>query len=200
MPVKGYLARVKVSGTPVTMTAEPTTNTVTNLVYQITNVAKRVIPLDEPVVVKVGGTPVTTGFTVCKLNGKVTFDTNASRVVTIDSKYHPMSVAAEAKEFSVTINTELLDATKFASGGYVEKQAGLQSLEGSITEFYSIDRFFEDSLVAGSTVVVELYPDGTNPISAFVKITSSEIGASISELVEESISFESTNKALIAYI
>lgn len=199
MAIKGYLARVKVSGSPVAMTAEATTAT-GNQVYQITNAAKRVLPYSNSITVKVGGVATTTGFTINRLNGKITFDTVLVRTVTVDGFYLPTTVAAEAKEFSVTLNTDILDATKFTSGGYKESAAGLNSAEGSISEFFSLDRYFEDSLVAGSPIVVELYPDGTNPISMFAYVTSSEIGGAVADLVEESISFESTGVGNIAYI
>ncbi len=199
MAIKGNLARVKVSGTAVSMTAEATTNVVTNTVYQITNASKRVMPKDAVITVKVGGAPVTTGFTINRLNGKITFDSASVRVVTVDGFYLPMSVAAEANEFTTTLNADLLDATRFTDEGWLVKQQGLKSAEGSITEFFEINQYFATQLTAGNVVVVELYPDGTNPISMFALITSSEINAAVADLVTNSISFESTDSGLISY-
>lgn len=198
--IQGYKARVKVGGTPVAMTDEATSVITANTVYQITNAAKRVFPLDAAIIVKVGGDPVSTGFTIDRLTGKIIFSTSSVRTVTVSGTYVPISVVTEANEFSVNLNAELIDTTRFVSSGYVEKTSGLKSAEGSISEFYDTNYIFEDKLTAGSDVFVEVDPDGSNSIIMFAKIVSSETSAGIKDAVTTSISFESVGNANISYI
>jgi hypothetical protein len=68
----GKKALVKISGTATAMTAEATTTT-DDQNYQITDTAKRILPLDATIVVDDNGTPTVESYTLNRLNGTVTF-------------------------------------------------------------------------------------------------------------------------------
>ena len=79
MPIRGYKALVKAQSSAVAMTNEATTMSGGDTIYTITNAAKRTLDIDTPVIVKVGGSAVTTGFAIDYLSGVIIFATAASR-------------------------------------------------------------------------------------------------------------------------
>jgi len=193
MALQGHKALVKVAGTPITTTAEPTT-TSDDKNYQITNTAKQIIAYTSTPIVYDDGVLTTEAYTVNKVDGLVTFATvDAIRgPITFDYSYVPMNQAAEAHEFSYTANAELLDKTPFLSEWLVKEQ-GLKSGSGSISDFDVIDNYFADSLVAGTVVVIELYPASTiNPIRAFGVLATTEIAAAVAGIQDTSVSFETS--------
>jgi hypothetical protein len=196
MAVQGYLARVKVSGTATAMTDEPTTAT-GNISYQITNAAKRVLTL-ETIVVEDGGVPTVEDYTIDRLNGIILFESAVARVITVTGNYFPMSVAAEANEFSLNLSANNNDVTRFIDDGYIRREQGLKSADGSISEFYLVDAYFANKLISGDPVVLELYPDGTEKISLFALLNSDEIASVVDGVVTSSVSFESTKDTYIS--
>jgi hypothetical protein len=200
----GRKALIKVGGTAVTMTAEATTlqsggGITVNTQYKITDVTKQIIDINSAITVLVGGSPVTTGFTVDTLNGTVIFDTSSVRTVTVTGKYVPTSTAAECHEFSLKINGETIDVTKFGDD-FLTKIQGMKSAEGSLSKWFTTDRYFSNALVAGSPVVIEIYPQDTlNPDRIWAVLTGDEVSAAVDGATDVSVSFESTNKMLMSY-
>jgi hypothetical protein len=196
----GRKALIKVGGNPVSMLDEPTTNTVTNLEYQITNTSKRIIDMNSSITVEVGGVAVSSGYTVNTLTGTVIFDTAAVRTVTVTGYYIPMSTAAECKEWSNTINGEMVDTTAFQAD-WNSRIQGLKMAEGSLSRWLTVDTYFFDALVSGKPVVIELFAQDTlNPDRMWAIINSTEMSAVIDGANEEAVSFESTNKMLMSYV
>lgn len=204
MAYAGRKALVKVAGTTVTMTAEATTllsgaGITVNTQYQITATTKQIIDINSTITVLVAAVPVTTGFTIDTLQGIIIFDTPAIRTVTVTGKYVPTSTAAECKEWSNTINADMLDVTKFQDDWLV-KQQGLKSCEGSLSRWLTIDTYFFDALIAGLPVVIEMYAQDTlNPDRVWAILNSVEMSAAVDGALEEAVSFESTNKMLASY-
>lgn len=204
MAYSGRKALIKVGGTAVTMTAEATTvqsggGITANTQYKITNVTKQIIDINSAITVLVSAVPVTTGFTVDTLNGTVIFDTSSVRTVTVTGKYVPTSTAAECHEYSLTINGETIDVTKFGDD-YVRKIQGMKSAEGSLSSWFNVDRYFSTALLSGLPVVIEIYPQDTlNPDRVWGVLTGEEISSAVEGAVDASVSFESTNKMLMSY-
>lgn len=196
MAVQGYLARIKVSGTATALTDEPTTDLGDGR-YQITDSAKRVLTLDT-VVVEDGGVPTVESYTIDRLNGIINFGSVAVRTITVTGNYFPMSVAAEANEFSLNLSANNNDTTRFIDDGYVRREQGLKSADGTISEFYLIDAYFANKLISGDPVVLELYPDGTEKISLFAMLNSDEIASAVDGVVTSSVGFESTKDIYIS--
>lgn len=194
----GKKALIKVSGDPVAMTDEATTTT-DDTSYQITNAAKRIIPLNASVTVEDGGVLTVESYTINRLNGTITFGSaDPLRDITVSGQYLPMSTAAECREFSLTINGETIDITAFQSD-WLTKIQGLKSAEGSLSKWWETDTYFQDALIAGNPVVLELYEQSDlEPERLWVLINSSEISAAVDGAVEVSVSFESTDELLAA--
>jgi hypothetical protein len=201
----GKKALVKVAGTAVSMTDEATTviaaggGVTANTQYQITATSKQIIDINSTITVKVGGSPVTSGYTVDTLRGVVIFDTSSVRTVTVSGKYVPTSTAAECHEWSLKINQDTEDTTAFQDD-WIKKTPTLKSAEGSLSRWFNVDKYFQNALVSGLPVVIELYPQDTlNPDRVWGVLNSSEMSAAVDGASEESVSFESTNKMLMSY-
>lgn len=194
----GKKALIKVSGAAVAMADEPTT-TGDNQAYQITNAAKRIIALGAAITVEDGGAATAESYTVNRLNGTITFSTvDATRVITVTSQYVPLSVAAECHEYTLTINGEPKDVTAFQAN-WLSKIQGLKSAEGSLSRWWDIDTYFVDALTAGNPIVLELYAQSDlEPDRLWAILNSSEMSAAVDGVVEDSVSFESTDKLLAA--
>ena len=194
MPIRGYKALVKAQSSAVAMTNEATTMSGGDTIYTITNAAKRTLDIDTPVIVKVGGFPVTTGFVIDYLSGVIIFATAASRTVTVSGSYVVLSTITEAKGFSVTITRDALDTTRFQQE-FKEFEAGLLSGTANLTNNYLVNSAFFAILIAGSRKVIEYYPnDDLTPIRFYGVITNSEVIAPVDGIIEETISFQITSQ------
>lgn len=196
----GYLAKVNIVGDSVVFTDEATT-TSDNQNYIIANSAKNLWSLDSVLVVKEDATITSENYTLNRLTGSVMFNTiDAGRgVITVSGDYLPRIEVTEAHEYSLTINGETLDITKFGSS-FIQKQAGLKSAEASLTEFWNTNQYLLKDLIQGNIVVLEIFPDSTTPTEftrMFAIITSDELSVAVSDISDMSISFESTNKMVI---
>lgn len=194
----GKKALIKVSGVAVAMVDEATSTT-DNTVYQITNSAKRIIGLDASITVEDGGVTTVESYTVNRLNGTITFGSaDPLRVITVTSQYLPMSTAAECHEFSLTINGETIDTTRFQDN-WLRKIQGLKSAEGSLSKWWDTDTYFVDTLISGDPVVLELYEQSDlEPERLWAILNSSEMSTAVDGAVEDSVSFESTEELLAA--
>jgi len=189
----GRLAKVKVSGAPVPFVDEATT-TSDQLTFQISTEAKRVLDLDEEVVVKVDGVAVSSGFTVKRISGKVVFFEAETGVVTVSASYLPLSIAAECYEYSFTIDADTRETTVFGMN-HKRREPGLLSGSGSLGQWYTVDMYFINALLSGKPVVIEMYPgDTTDPDRIFALLDSDEIGAAVADSVNESVSFSTKEK------
>lgn len=191
MALRGYKALVKAQSSAVAMTNEATTMSGSNTIYTITNTAKRLIDLETPVVVNVGGSPVTSGFVIDRLNGRVIFDSSATRTVTITGAYVLTTTITEAKGFAFNATRDALDITRFQQA-YREFESGLLSGTASLTLNYLTDSVFYGLLTNGQRKIVEYYPndDITGPIRFYGLVTSNDITAPVEGIIEEAIQFQ----------
>jgi hypothetical protein len=193
--IAGKKAKVMLTGTGISMTAEATTTT-DNKNYQITNTVKRILSQTGTVVVKNGGTPVTAGtYTLNRLNGTVTFATATARTITIDATYLPTVELINAFDCSYTIEADNQDVTVFGKN-YILREQGLLDFSGSLSQ-YTIDSTYQNLLTAGNPVVLEISSnrDSAYDIRAWVILASVEESGSVDGIVEESIEFEGTTDA-----
>lgn len=199
MALQGHKAKVSVSGTELSTTAEAT-STSDNITYQITDSAKRIMSFNSEPVVKDSGVATTENYRLERVDGKIIFETaDAGRVITVDYDYFTMNDLLEANEFSVTLTNELQDITPFLSDGWLVKQYGLKSGSGTLSDFDTIDTYFFDELVLSKPVIIELYPDKTGqPIRLIGFITSDEISAAVNDPQTASIGFDSSEAIKIS--
>lgn len=137
-------------------------------------------------------------YTLNRLNGTVTYESAVSRTILISGSYLPMSTAAECREYSLTINGDPIDVTRFGDD-WLRKIQGLKSAKGSLSRWWDTDTYFVDALIAGDPVVIELYAQNDqDPDRLWAILNSSEMSAAVDGAVEDSVSFESTNELLTA--
>ena len=152
----GITAKVAISGTPVTATAEATTTT-DNKVYVITHELKRIISPLHPIIIHDNGVETEELFEIDYENGKIIFaEVDEYRVITADYKYVPITDFAEASKISVTESVETKETPRFGDT-FKRKTAIIKDAEIEIEHFDTVDTFFTDALNNGSVVFVRLY-------------------------------------------
>jgi hypothetical protein len=158
--IAGRKSLVKVTGAPVVFTDEATTGDVAHEVYTITAATKNCWDPSAAIVVKVDGVAVTTGFTVERLVGRVTFAASqGASVVTVSGSYLPLSTAAGCKEYTISRARALIDASDFDTGDWKANLAGKKDASGTLGVWYQNDSYFFDAMDADAPIVLEFYAD-----------------------------------------
>lgn len=191
MATAGRKAKVRVSGSPLTLT-DQATSTSDDLTFTITAPTKRVLAPEADITVEVDGVAADpANYDLNRLQGKVTFDSaQTGAAVTITGKYLPLSNAAEAYEFSYTLEADNQTAPVFQSDWQRRIQAKID-FTASLSQYYA-DKTFIQKLIDGNIVIVEFYINGNLDIKAWSILSSGEPSASADGLVEEAIEFEGT--------
>lgn len=132
MATAAWAAQVKMSGTSTAMTGEATTS-LGGSQYQITSASKRIIDPTAAVVVKDGGTPVSSSlYSVDRLFGIVTFSGySPSGAITVDASYLPTAAVGECTGVTVTVTADLSDVSVLESQAK-KKQSTLTDWSGSL--------------------------------------------------------------------
>lgn len=206
MSIAGYKAQVKVAGAPVPFTGAATTADAGRTRFRIDDPQRRVLDRGAPIEVRRSGDAGTTfaavpagDYTVDRLAGTVVFDAPqaAGTVVQVSGSYLALSVAAEAKEYSYTLAGNNQDATHFSGDGYTRRAQGLKDVTGSLSQWTTADRYFQDALTDGRPVVLEFYSDaGEAPeLRVWALVSSSEMSAAVDGLQETSVEWEGTYDA-----
>lgn len=194
----GYVAAVNITGISTTITAEAA-NLVSGQIYQITNVAHRV--LDRTVAISVLANavvvPAASIASIDYLTGSITFATayTVTAPVTITGAYLPMTAIASASGFTLTMTAETVDNTDFttaqSNGGFKASGYGLRTIAVNLTGFHSnINNYF--TLVTGrSEVVIQLKPSGADDAVAigFFKPKSKQQQGNVGALEQDDIDF-----------
>jgi len=101
---------------------------------------------------------------------------------------------AEIKDWSLSESADTIETTTLGDNART-KIAGLTSASGSMTAFWDeTDTSGQGALTAGSTVTLNLYPEGVTAGDTYattnVVITEKGVSTSLDGMVETSISFE----------
>lgn len=194
--IAGKKGLVKVTGAGVAFTAEAFTTLTANTKYQITNAIKRVWDRALPITIKKDGVSQAASlYTLDRLNGTVTFlaDIGGGHVITADGTYLPLSSAAEAKSFSYRLMRDLRDSTTFDSQntdqGFRRKDACLYDASGTLGQWASTDRYFENTLIQGDPIVVEIWLDraAAFDIRFWANINQQQIESVMDGLVSQTV-------------
>lgn len=106
------------------------------LVYQITDAAKRIIDPNEAVTVYQAGVDVTSTVAINYLFGQITFGVDpAPDAITIDVNYLPRHEITNAREFSVSFASDIVDTTVFNGDAARKKIQTLIDASGSLTSY-----------------------------------------------------------------
>jgi hypothetical protein len=191
----GKKAQVKVSGAAVTLTAEPTTDAGAHLVYQITNVAHRVLDPTAAITVYEDGVTSVAAHSVNRLNGTATFTVarGPAVVVTVSGMYLPLTAAIHCTEWSLNLSATNADVSDFDSAGWVERMAVSKDASGSVKSWRdTVDRTWENALIAGAPVVISLYTNSaTNPdFLVWATLNKQQVQAALKSAQTQSIDFE----------
>lgn len=192
MTLAGKVAQVKVGGTAVAVLAEATTTT-DDTNYQITDTTRRVFDPTVSVTVNDGGVPTVEAFTLNRLTGTVTFGSaNPARVITVDYSYLPVAVLAEAKEFSLSVSAAN-EADNAFGDSWVTRVQTLKDVSGSLGRWKIVDETLYNNLVNATVGLIEFYSDGADTFPrwrAWTLLSSWDMSAGVTGLIEESIDFE----------
>jgi hypothetical protein len=135
-------------------------------------------------------------YTLNRLNGTVTYSTATSRVIKVSGSYLPMTTAAYAHNASVARATDVVDVTAYGST-HRKRKATLKYASGSLSQFDVTDTTYNDALIAGVPVVLELSEDSTvEPTRYWVLLESDEVTKAIDGVQDETVTWVSYDKWL----
>src|SRR5690625_1708337 len=126
---------------PLPFTDEATVTT-DNLVYSVTDRVKRYFDRGTPIVVKRDGDVVPVSeYRVQHAGGRIHFRSEQSGPVTVSGAYITVTTAVEVREYTFTINAEVIDVTWLnpALDGFRERMAGIVDAAGTLTGFYNVN-------------------------------------------------------------
>jgi len=204
MPSAGYNSTVKITGTPTAMVDEATTNLVPDLVYQITNAARRIVDPDAPIIVKVNAVPVVGTWSFDFLFGKVTFDAPLVplAVVTISGNFLPTVDVIESRDFTVSMMRDLADTTVFKANPNRTRLALLKDANGSISHLKALLDDLDpgggvlrlyDLFSSATRKVLEVNPGGqTDFWRGWVTFDSQEVATAVADLVNATLNWQCT--------
>lgn len=194
MNLTGKDVVIKVSGQGVQAT-DLTTVTNDYKTYQIEDELRQVIAFDIPVVVKNHGIVTEEKYKVNRLNGTITFETvDDTRVITVDCTYLPLVTVAEAHVASYTEAVDIHEVPRFGDT-HKRRIPGLKYASGSLSHWDILDSTFDDALVSGKPVVIELKPSAQSKTKRlFALLESTEMSLAIDNPHEQSVSFISTDE------
>lgn len=154
----GKDADMYVTGTSTSMTDEACTEN-SGTEFQITNSAKRILDTSVAIVVKVDSVVQSSGFTVDKLFGVITFDVSqAGSTVTITGNYLPRHNVAKIQNWSLSDSKRTADTTCLQ-----DDAADTTPLERTASISFTTFSLLEDVLDAGSLTLQSIF-DADNPV------------------------------------
>lgn len=193
MSLAGKDVIIKVSGQGVVATGLATTTT-DNKTYQIADELKQVIALSTPIIVYDNGVETTEKYKVHRLTGTIEFETEKERDITIDCTYLPLAKVAEAHVASYTEAVDIHEVPRFGDT-HKRRIPGLKYASGSLSHWDILDSTFDDALVSGKPVVIELKPSAQGKTKRlFALLESTEMALAIDNPHEQSVSFISTDE------
>ncbi len=190
----GKKALVKVSGAALTLTGEATTDSGAHLVYQITNAAHRVLDPTATQTVLENGVPTAAAYTLNRLNGTVTFAIarGGGVAVTITGFYLPLSTAISGTEWTLTLDGTNADVSEFGDI-WVERLPLTKDASGSVKSWRdTVDRTWENALIAGAPIVLALYTNSTGSpdFLVWVMLNKQQVQAALKSAQSQSIDWE----------
>lgn len=197
--IAGRKSLVKVTGAATDFTDEATTGEATHKIFTITATAKNCWDPNQAVVVKVDGIEVTTGFSIERLVGRVTFTASqGASVITVSGKYLPLSTAAGCREYTINRARALIDVTDFdVVDDFKKNLAGKKDASGTLGVWYQNDSYFFDAMDADAPIVLEFYADRNSAFTmrAWTNLTKCGISSAQDSAVDHPIEWSGTQDA-----
>jgi predicted secreted protein len=197
--IAGRKSLVKVTGDATNFADEATTGEATHKIFTITAATKNCWDPSAPITVKVDGAAVTTGFTVERLVGRVTFAASkGASVVTVSGKYLPLSTAAGCREYTINRARALIDVSDFdVVDDYKKNLAGKKDASGTLSVWYQNDSYFFDAMDSDAPIVLEFYADRGSAFTmrAWTNLTKCGISSAQDSAVDHPIEWSGTQDA-----
>lgn len=191
----GYVATIKLTGTPTTMTAEAC-SLVSGKTYKITSATKSIIDPATALVVLDNAVDHTADvLSVDYVMGRVTFKSayTVTAPVTVTGKYLPTTAIASAQSFTLTMTAEATDTTDFATaqanGGQRTFVQGLQTVSMEVKGFQNATNAWRTKLNARTPIVIDISPDGggLSIMRGFFDVTTQNLSGTVGNIENESI-------------
>lgn len=197
MAISGAIGAIyKASGTSATFTNAPMTNTGDNKRYKITDATKAYWDTTAALTVKVDGVTVTSGFTVEYAGGNVVFDASqGASVVTVTGKSFTVAAIGGGYNWSVDIESELVECTDFNSSGFKKYTPITSGFSGSFETYWSSGENFSE--LGNQLLVLVLYTDNTankNRYEGYAIISANNVENPVDGLVTDNCDFTGTGK------
>lgn len=198
MALQGYQAEVKVSGAPVSFTAEPMVSDDKALEFLITDHNKQIWDRSATIAVERSTDGETWAavaeqeYQLNRLEGKVTFfEAQEGSVIRVSGQYVPVTKAAGAYEYTYTLESENQTIPEFNSS-FMKRVQGKKDITGSLAKWFDMSSLFMESLQQAKPVVLEFFAADKNQpdMRVWALLSSVEISASQESVMEESIEFE----------
>jgi hypothetical protein len=145
---------------------------------------------DTPVVVKVDGETVTSGFTLEHAGGVVVFDADPEGEVTVSGKYLTVEKAGGFYNWSLDLSAEMAETTAFGDP-WKKFTPTVKEASGSAECYWGDERFFD---ALGSRVVIALYVDdregSKQRYEGFARISSDGVTVDMTDVIKETIDFQ----------
>src|SRR5690554_4463225 len=185
MAKPGKHARIRImSSTSTPFSNEATTPDVTNTIYTIDDRDKKYWDRDVPVVVERNGNPVPINeYRVQHAGGRIYFweAQDPGDTITVSGSFVSVVIAAECREYTITIEAEMNDVTVFESDGWRERLPGIGGASGTVSGFYNINNLFTERLLTQKPLILELQTDKDDPeiFALYVVLENQELTAAV---------------------
>lgn len=194
----GYLAEIKVEGTPVPVTGESFTQEA-GQIYAIDDATREIWDRDATITVFDNAIDRTADVdTFDYLFGRVTFRTGYTVVepVTADLSYMPVAAFAKANTYNLTMTAESIDETDFAtaqgnSGTRIFKP-GLRSVSLELGGIFDATGAFAADVLTRLEYIIEIDPagDGSSIARGIFKLMNEGQSGDVGALEEETLTYE----------
>jgi hypothetical protein len=199
MAISGAIGAIyKASGTSTTFTNAAMTNTGDNKRYKITDATKAYWDTSAAVTVKVDGSTVTSGFTIEYAGGNVVFTASqGASVVTVTGKSFPVTAIGGGYNWTVDVESDLVECTNFNSNGYKEYTPSYNGFSGSFESYWQGGTDVRFSDLANELLVIVLYTDNTankNRYEGYAIINTNSVDVPNDDLVHDNCDFQGTGQ------
>jgi hypothetical protein len=208
MATPGKRAQIKImsAATPIGFINEAMTGDVTKTIYTINDQTKKYWSKSAPVLIEessdgINWLPTTGQYVIEYAGGKITFTVPRApgTLIRADGEYVTTTNWAEVTDYSMAIGNQLIDVTTFDSNGFRNRLPNLVEATGTVTGFYAETNLYNDRVLAGESVVIELLPDRTltNVFAFYAFLESEELQAAIEGAVGVSIPYQSDGEIFV---
>lgn len=216
MAIPGKNARLKVMNedAPVGFADKAMSADAEYKTYAIDDTDKRYWSRDADIVVKKNAETVDPSeYKVQHAGGLIHFKTaqGSEDTITASGEFVTVSTAAYVREYTLNISANLEDTTwlkptteedpTYTGAGYRNRTPTLTEASGSLSGFYDVDNYFQERLLSGKPLVIEMDTDGPNTngdfFAVYAYLENKELSPAVEGVVGQSVSWQSDGQLLV---